>query len=261
MAARPLAVITGASTGIGYELAKIAAGDGYDLIIASDEAEINDRRHDFGVFGVEVKGVRADLGTEAGVDKLLDCIGNRPVALLMANAGIGAGGAFLDQDFHRAKDVVDLNVTGTISLIHAVGRRMRARGEGRILITGSIADDIPGSFNLVYNASKAFVDSFAQGLRNELKDSGVTVTCLMPGPTDTEFFERADMLDTSVGQDEKKDDPADVAADGYRAMMAGEAGVVAGSFMNKVQSLFSNILPDNILAQMHRQMAEPKEDA
>lgn len=155
------------------------------------------------------------------------------------------------------KNVVDTNVTGTISLIHNVGRKMRARNEGRILITGSIAGYIPGSFQAVYNGTKAFLDSFSWALANELKDSEVTVTCLMPGPTDTEFFRRAKMEDTDVGRNDHKDDAGKVARQGYKAMMKGEHGVVAGSFMNKVQATFAGIIPDSILAEMHRKMAEP----
>jgi short-subunit dehydrogenase len=175
---------------------------------------------------------------------------------MFANAGRGLGEAFLDQDFEAAKDVVDVNITGTISLIHKVARRMRERNEGRILITGSIAGFMPGSFQAVYNGTKAFLDSFSLALRNELKDTNVTVTCLMPGPTDTEFFERADLLDTNVGEG-KKADPAKVARDGYEAMLEGKPGVVSG-FMNKVQAAFSGIIPDTMLAEMHRHMAEPK---
>jgi short-subunit dehydrogenase len=130
-------------------------------------------------------------------------------------------------------------------------------GNGRVLITGSIAGILPGSFSAVYNGSKAFLDNFAYGLRNELKDLGVTITCLMPGPTDTNFFERADMLDTKVGQEgTKKDDPADVARTGYDAMMRGEASVVHG-MMNKVQAAMGNILPKTASAEQHRKMAEP----
>ena len=147
-----------------------------------------------------MEAVQADLATPEGVEALIAAIGDRPVDALLANAGVGLGDAFLDQDLGAAERVVDTNITGTIALVHVLGRRMRDRGEGRILITGSIAGFLPGSFQAVYNGTKAFIDSFTLALRNELKDSGVTVTCLMPGPTDTEFFERAEMLDTPVGR-------------------------------------------------------------
>ena len=151
--------------------------------------------------------------------------------------------------------VIDTNVTGTIELIHAVGNIMRSQRQGRILITGSIAGFMPGSFQAVYNASKAFLNSFSFALRNELKDSGVTVTCLMPGATDTRFFERAGMLDTKVGQD-AKDDPADVARIGFDALMDREGDVVSG-WKNKLQSAVANVMPSGMLAEQHRGMAEP----
>ncbi|MDB5439076.1 MAG: short-chain dehydrogenase/reductase, partial [Caulobacteraceae bacterium] len=174
---------------------------------------------------------------------------------LCANAGHGLGHGFLDQDWKEARHVVDTNITGTLYLVHNVAKGMRARDRGRILFTGSIAGLMPGTFQAVYNGSKAFVDSFSFALRNELKDTGVTVTCLMPGPVDTEFFERADLMDTKVGQG-KKADPAKVAKTGFDAMMKGEGDVVAG-FMNKVQAAIAAVTPQSQLAEMHRGMAEP----
>jgi len=152
--------------------------------------------------------------------------------------------------------VIDLNVTSTVRLVHSVGNAMLRRNAGRILVTGSIAGLMPGTFQAVYNGTKAFLDSFSYALRNELKDSDVTVTCLMPGATDTEFFVRADLLDTPLGQD-KKADPAKVARDGYDALMAGKPGIVSG-FMNKVEAAIAGILPDTMLAEMHRKQAEPQ---
>jgi short-subunit dehydrogenase len=250
-----LAVVAGASSGIGLELARCCAEDGHELLICSDTAEIEDAADILRAEWAQVETVQADLATVAGVEQLVGAIGERPVEALLANAGIGLGDAFLDQDLDRALRVVDLNVTGTLALIHPIGRRMRAAGRGRILITGSIAGFMPGSFLAVYNASKAFLDSFSMALRDELKDTGVTVTCLMPGATETDFFETAEMLDTKLGQADKAD-PADVARKGYRAMMNGDSGVVTG-FINKVETAFSGIIPDTVLARMHRRMAEP----
>lgn len=258
-ALRPLAVVTGASSGIGYELAKLAAQNGYDLIIAADEASIVEARQALAAFGVEVEAVHADLSQTEGVDEVLDVIAGRQVDALMANAGRGLGHAFLDQDFNEIMHVVDTNITGTIYLLHQLARRMRDADQGRILITGSIAGLMPGSFQAVYNGTKAFIDSFAWALRNELKDTNVTVTCLMPGPVDTGFFERADMLDTKVGADPKKSDPADVARTGFDAMMKGEGDVVAG-FKNKLQATMAAITPQSVLAEQHRKMAEPGSD-
>ena len=197
---RPLAVITGASSGIGYELAKLCADSGHDLVVAADQPAIMEARASFEAMGANVQAVQTDLSTEDGVEALLDLIGGQPVDILCANAGHGLGHGFLDQDWKAARHVVDTNVVGTLYLVHKLGQKMRLRQKGRILFTGSIAGLMPGSFQAVYNGSKAFVDSFSFALRNELKDAGVSVTCLMPGPVDTEFFERGDMMDTKVGQ-------------------------------------------------------------
>jgi short-subunit dehydrogenase len=254
-AARPLAVVTGASAGIGYELAKLCAENGYDLVIAADQPKIEDAARDFRALGVSVEPVQADLATLEGVDQLYAATHGRPVDVLMANAGQGLGHAFLDQEFSRARHVVDTNITGTLYLIHKVGRDMRTRGQGRILITGSVAGFAPGSFQAVYNGTKAFIDSFSFALRNELKDTGVTVTCLMPGATETEFFERADMMDTKIGQG-SKDDPADVAKVGFDAMMRGDGDVVSG-WKNKLTTAIASVTPAGMLAEQHRKMAEP----
>jgi short-subunit dehydrogenase len=253
--ARPLAIVTGASTGIGYELAKCCAEHGFDLLVAADEPAIHEAAQEFRALGVAVEAVEADLATLEGVDKLYGAAGGRRVDALLANAGRGLGKGFLDQDFDEVRHVVDTNITGTIYLIQRVGQDMRAQGRGRILITGSIAGFIPGTYQAVYNGTKAFLDSFSFALRAEMKDTGVTVTCLMPGATETDFFERADMLDTKVGQ-QKKDDPADVARTGFDAMMNGEGDVVAG-WKNKLQSAIASVTPSGVLAEQHRKMAEP----
>ena len=252
---RPLAVVTGASSGIGYELARLCAEHDFDLIIAADEAAIHQAAESLPKANITVTPVEVDLATTTGVERLWQAIGGRPVALLLANAGHGLGGAFLDQDFEAIRHVVDTNVTGTLDLIQRVGREMRGRNEGRILITGSIAGFIPGTYAAVYNGTKAFVDSFSFALRAELKSTNVTVTCLMPGATETEFFERAGMTDTAVGQADK-DDPADVAKAGFDAMMRGDGDIVSG-WKNKLQTAVASITPSGILAERHRAMAEP----
>ncbi|WP_043836913.1 SDR family NAD(P)-dependent oxidoreductase [Muricoccus aerilatus] len=254
-AIRPLAIVTGASTGIGLELAKEAANHGYDLLIAADEPAIETAATELRALGVNVDAVQADLSTTEGVDKLLAATRGREVEALLANAGRGLGKGFLDEDFNEARKVVDTNITGTIYLIHKVGQSMRARRAGKILITGSIAGFMPGSFQAIYNGTKSFLNSFSFAIRDELKDTGVTVTCLMPGPTETEFFERADLMDTSVGQG-KKDDAGMVARVGFEAMMKGEGDVVSG-WKNKIQSAVANVLPAGVTAALHRGMAEP----
>ena len=252
---KPLAVITGASSGIGYELAAICAQEGFDLVIAADDPGVEEAANAFRGFGARVDTVYADLATLNGVDKLLGAVNGRPVDALLANAGHGLGGGFLDQDFDDVRHVVDTNVTGTIYLVQHVGREMRARGTGRILLTGSIAGFMPGTYQAVYNGTKAFIDSFSFALRAELKDTGVTVTCLMPGATETEFFERAGMMDTKVGQ-QQKDDPADVARVGFEAMQRGDGDVVSG-WKNKLQTAIASVTPAGMLAEQHRKMAEP----
>jgi short-subunit dehydrogenase len=253
---RPLAVVTGASSGIGLELAKLCAENGFDLVIAADQGDLQAASDTLTALGAEVTPVPVDLATVGGVDALVAAIGSRPVDALLANAGHGLGKGFLDQDFTAIQHVVDTNITGTLDLIQRVGRGMRDRKEGRILITGSIAGFMPGSFQAVYNGTKSFIDSFAYALRDELKDSGITITVLMPGVTDTHFFERADLMDTKVGTDEHKADPANVAKAGFDAMMNGESDVIAG-LKNKVQAMLANITPAEVLARQHRKMAEP----
>jgi short-subunit dehydrogenase len=256
---RQLAVITGASSGIGLELAKIFAANGYDLLIAAEDAELTTALDELKGDGASVEAHRVDLATEAGVIELYRHIANtaRPVDALALNAGIGAGGAFATEtELSDELQLIDLNVRSTVHLCKLVLADMVERDEGRILFTSSIASTMPGAFQAVYNASKSFVQSFALAIRNELKDTGVTITSLMPGPTDTEFFERAEMEDTKVGAEEK-DDPAEVAQQGFDALMAGKEKVVGGSFKNKVQTVAGKVIPDSRKAEMHRQMAEP----
>jgi short-subunit dehydrogenase len=258
---RRFAVITGASSGIGLELAKIAAADGFDLLIVADEPEIDAAARQLQRPDIEVRSLIADLATLEGVDNLLEATGGRPIDVLCANAGRGLGHGFLDQRVEDWRRVIDTNITGTLYLLQRVLNDMAARatgGErpGRVLVTGSIAGVIPGTFQAVYNGTKAFLDSFTDALRNELKDvEGLTITTLMPGPTETEFFERADMMDTSVGQ-QQKDDAGKVARDGWDAMMAGKHSIVSG-LKNKMQVAAAHIVPASVMAEQHRKMAEP----
>jgi uncharacterized protein len=252
---RPFAIVTGASTGIGFELARRCAKEGYDLLIAADEPEIEQAAASLREGGAGVEALQADLATTEGVEKLYAAVKGRQIDVLLANAGRGLGRGFLDQNFEKARRVIDTNITGTIDLIYKVGNDMRRRNSGKILITGSIAGFTPGSFQAVYNGTKAFLNSFSFALREELKDTGVTVTCLMPGATETQFFRRAEMMDTAIGTAEK-DDAADVANNGFDAMMKGEGDVVSGA-KNKVMSAAANVTPAGVLASQHRKMAEP----
>jgi short-subunit dehydrogenase len=233
-----LAMVTGASAGIGYELAICCAKEGLDLLVVADEPKIHEAAEQFRNYGVEVESIEADLATREGVDKFYEAARGRAVEYLLANAGHGLGGAFLDQDFDEARHVIDTNITGTI-----------------YLITGSVAGYTPGAFSAVYNGTKAFIDSFSFALRSELEETEVTVTCLMPGATETEFFERAGMTDTKVGQG-KKDDPVDVAKVGFEAMMRGDGDVVSG-FKNKVMTTVASVTPAGMLADQHKKKAQP----
>ncbi|MEV4511173.1 SDR family NAD(P)-dependent oxidoreductase [Dactylosporangium sp. NPDC049525] len=259
-AERPLAVVTGASSGIGYELARQFAEHGFDLLIAAENTGIEQAgaqlRRDG---GRQVQTCRVDLATYDGVERLYQDIERtgRPVEAIAINAGRGAGGDFTrDTDLRDELNIIDVNVTSTVHLAKRVLPDMVRRGAGKVLFTSSIASTMPGPYQAVYNASKSFVQSFSEAVRNELKDTGVTVTSLMPGPTDTNFFERADMTDTKVGA-APKDDPAKVAEQGFEALMKGDDHVVAGSFKNKVQAMAAKAMPDTVKAEMHRSMAEP----
>lgn len=256
-ASRPLAVVTGSSSGIGLELAKIACAEGYDLVLADRDPAVQEVAAIIQSIGCGAYPVLADLATREGVDNLYGEVKamQRPVSLLFANAGHGLGHAFLDQSFEDIQDVIGTNITGTVYLIHRFARDMRDRASGRILVTGSIAGYIPGAFQAVYNASKAFIDSFTNAVRNELSGSGVSVTCLMPGATDTRFFATADMLDTKLGT-EKKDDPADVARAGWDAMMRGDASIIYG-LKNKAQVAAAKLMPQDVAAEMHKKQAAP----
>lgn len=254
---KKLAVITGASSGIGRDLARICAAEGYDLVIASDTAEIEEAGTELRATGRTVTVVQVDLGSNEGVDQLYAVVQaqGRPVDVLMANAGRGLGRGFVDQDFADISDVLSINVVGTTYLLHSFLPDMVARNSGKALVTGSIAGIMPGAFQAVYNATKAYVNSLTFAIRNELKDTDITLTVLIPGPTDTDFFETADLMDTKVGTD-KKQPSADVARIGYDAMMRGDDHEVAG-FGNKLQALAANLMPDAALAENHRKMAEP----
>jgi uncharacterized protein len=256
---RPLAVITGASSGIGFELAKVFAGNGFDLLINAED-DLSDAQGSIANEEARVEVAQADLSRPQGVEELYDRIQKvgRPVDALALNAGIGEGGDFArETSLEQELEIVDLNVRSTVHLSKLVLPEMVRRGEGRILFTSSIASTMPGAFQAVYNASKSFVQSFALAIRRELKGTGVTVTSLMPGPTETEFFERAHMEDTRVGSSDK-DDAAEVARQGFDALMKGKERVVAGSLANRLIAYGGRFVPDRAKAEAHRLMAEPR---
>ena len=256
----PLAVVTGASTGIGRALAQEFVDHGFDVVVAADEPEIHDAAAELAASGRSAVPVQVDLATSEGVEALHGQVraqGRAPAAAVL-NAAIGVNGRFDQTPLEADLKLVDLNVRSTVHLAKLLTRDMVARGEGRVLITSSIAAVAPGPYHATYAASKAFVHSFAEGIREELKDTGVTVTSLMPGPTETEFFARADMGDTKIGQMEDKDDAREVAKDGYEALMAGRSSVVAGSFKNRIQAELGTHLPDALATPLLARMTKPQ---
>lgn len=251
------AVVTGASTGIGRSLARELARHGHDLVIAADEPEIHSAARELEGLGVAVRAVETDLATPEGVEELYAAVPRDTVTVLALNAGMGVSGRFDETEVADHLRLVDLNVRSTVHLAGLVVRDLVANGRGRILVTSSIAATCPGPYHATYAASKAFGHLFAESIRHELKGTGVTVTSLMPGPTDTAFFERADMLDTRVAQG-RKDDPDEVAADAYAALMAGKNRVVAGSRRNWVQAELGTHLPEVVTAPLMAAMTKPR---
>lgn len=258
-ASRPFAVVTGASNGIGLELAKQFAQNGFDLLISAEGDNLPRAKHLLETLGATVQSVPADLATHEGVETLADAIkaAGRGVDAVCFNAGVGVGGDFVRQtDLHKELSMINLNVVSTVHLAKHVLPDMVERGRGQALFTASIAGTMPTPFEAVYGATKAFVLSFAESLRNELKDTGVTVTALLPGATETDFFHRAGMDDTKVGTD-KKDSAEDVAKQGFDALMAGKEKVVAGSLKTKLMGLANDVLPESVKAAQHRKLSEP----
>lgn len=257
--ATKLALVTGASTGIGFELAKQFAEHGYDLVIAADEPRIHAAAQELSRTGREVTPVEVDLRSDDGVTLLhrTATADGRHIDAAAINAGIGRAGRFVDGDLDEDLAIIDLNVRSTVHLARLVLADMVERGSGRVLFTSSTVAAIPGSYQSMYNASKSFVQNFAEAMHDELRDTGVTVTALMPGPVDTEFFTRAKMRNTPVGGPLPKDDPADVARQGFEALMRGDQKVVAASLMSKALGAASAVVPDAVKARLNRLIARP----
>ncbi|WP_433802172.1 SDR family NAD(P)-dependent oxidoreductase [Actinomycetospora sp. CA-084318] len=253
---RPLALVTGASRGIGAELAGVLAQRGYDLLVVAEDAALGDAAERLRRHGTDVRAVTADLAEPHGVQVVDRAVADtgRPLAVAALNAGVGSGGAFVSSDLADELRLIDLNVRSTVHLAHSVLTGMLAQGEGRVLLTSSIAATMPGSHQAVYNASKSFVQSFAEAVADELRGTGVTVTSLMPGPTATDFFRRAGLPDSLMGR-APKDDPGTVARQGYDALMAGRTAVVAGSPAVQAQAALAGVVPDQVKAALHRVLA------
>ncbi len=258
-----LAVVTGASSGIGKELARVFAENGFDLVINSAGERLELAEAEFKSFGVQVTSVQADLASYDGCDQFwreVEQLG-RPVDAIAINAGVGVGGKFAETNLDEEINLVRLNVEGTLHVTKRAVQHMSKRGRGRILITSSIAGEMVAPREAVYAASKAFDLSFAKSIREELADTGITVTALQPGPTDTDFFHRAGMDNTKVGSEGKKENsPYDVAKMGYEALMKGEQHIYAGNWKVKAEGSTSNITPDKLQAAMHEKQAKPKNE-
>jgi short-subunit dehydrogenase len=246
---RPLAVVTGASSGIGLALARQFSKHGFDLVVAADGPDI----HHVGV-ELDAEPVEVDLATAAGVNALHERLRHRPVTALALNAGITAR----SDDLARELDLVDLNCRSLVHLSRLLTAEMAARGRGRVLITASIVEAFPGPNQAAYNASKAFARSFGIGLRHELREHGVSVTVLEPGPTDTAIFAKADQETTILGDHLPKDDPADVAQQAFEALMAGRETVVAASIASKATHLVGRVLPDAVMARITGLVTKPR---
>ena len=259
---RQLALVTGASSGIGLELARQFVDHDFDVVITAEDDELAAAEASLAAGGAEVRAVTADLSSREGVEQLWSAVtaGGRPLDAAALNAGIGVNGDFT-RDIPLSDDLrlIAVNVTAVVHLAKRILPGMVARGQGRLLITSSVAATMPGPYYATYAASKAFLQSFAQAIRFELRDTGVTVTALQPGPTDTEFFDRAGMEDTKVAQ-AKKDDPAEVAKDGFEALLAGKDRVVAGSARNRAQVAAGKVLPETVRAAVHAAQTKPRDD-
>ena len=258
--AKKVALVTGASSGIGYSLAQELASRGYHLIVCSAGERLESAAEELRGYGVDVLELQADLATRQGVEELWDWVKSSGHAIDVAclNAGVGLGGLFKDTDLDAELKMLELNCVETVHLAKHVVREMAERGEGRILFTSSIAGEMVAPREAVYAATKAFVLSFAHSLRYELEGSGVSVTTLQPGPTDTDFFHRAGMEDTKIGQEGKSDSNAeDVAREGIDALMAGKDHVYSASIKTKLEGMLANVIPDRAKAAMHEKMARP----
>jgi short-subunit dehydrogenase len=263
MGSAQLAVVTGASSGIGLELARLFASDGYDLVVVADEAAIHDIARELADAGGHVEAVRDDLRHDDAVKRVYDVVtagGARVPAAVAFNVGIGRAGRFIDGDLRADLDIVDVNVRSTVHLAKLVLRDMAKHNDGRALFTSSVVATMPGSYQTMYNASKAFIQSFAEALHDEFRGTGVSVTALMPGPTDTAFFQRAAMEDTPLARLPFKDDPAKTARQGYDAMMRGEQKVVASSLTSKVTGAALRVLPQSLKAAANRLLVTPFAD-
>ncbi len=260
---KQLAIVTGASSGIGFNLARVFAENGFDLVINSAADRLESAATELRQYGAEVTAVQADLASYDGVEEFWRAVEQLglPVDAAAINAGVGVGGKFAETDLDKEINLIRLNVEGTVHVTKRVVQHMFKQGAGRILITASIAGEMVAPREAVYAASKAFDLSFAKSIREELDGTGITVTALQPGPTDTEFFDRAGLGNTQVGTEGKKENsPYEVAKQGFEALMKGEQHIYAGNAKLKLEGATANITPDSVQAAMHEKVAKPKNE-
>ncbi len=254
------ALITGATSGIGYELARLFAADHYNLVIvARSQEELDKTANELKQeYNINVTTISKDLFKQDEAFELCDELTeqNLEIDVLVNDAGQGYYGKFIDTDIYRELDIVNLNIGSLMILTKHFLKQMVNRGDGKILNLSSIASKVPGPYQSVYHGTKAFVQSFTEAIRAEVKDTGVTITALLPGATDTDFFNKADMQQSKIVQEGKLDDAAKVAKDGYDALMRGDDKVVSG-LKNKVQVAMSNVMPDATVAAQMKKQQEP----
>lgn len=258
--ANPYAIITGGSSGIGFELAKLLANDGYDLLIGGYSDRVFNAVEELKKYGNNVNGVKADLATEEGVNKFLESIAtnNQPINIAILNAGISLGGAFLDNSIEAHLNLLSLNVISILKIAHALIPKMIQNGGAKILLNSSLSATTPTPYEGIYGATKAFISSFGNSLREELIGTGIQLTILHPGATSTEFHHRAGMDSTVFGDNSWKNDPVLVAKQGYQGLLRGQTNLVGGD-VDTVRSWNDNkILSEEEKARRFAESSRPK---
>lgn len=257
---RPLALVTGGSSGIGFELAKQFAERGYDVAISGQSERVFASVTELKKLGVEAFPYQGDAGTYDGVEGFWEFTlsQGRPVAAAALNVGIGHGGSFVENTLDDEFKIIAVNITGTVHMAKRVVQHMVFNGDGKILIVSSVSATTPTPFETVYGPSKAFGYSFAESIREELRDTGVSVTALLPGATNSDFHANAGMSDTKYGDNSWKNDKTDVARQGVEALMNGEDHVVGGDETTRQVVIDNRTIPEAAKAARHAEGTRPR---